>query len=78
MLSPVAYRLWSFIMPALNRRDFLKASAAASALPALSAARVADKANERIVVAVMGVRNRGRDLLRGFSAFDDVEIGTIC
>jgi predicted dehydrogenase len=65
-------------MPALTRRDFLKASAAASTLPAMTAVGATDSPNERHLVAVMGVRNRGRDLLRGFSAFDDVEIAYIC
>jgi predicted dehydrogenase len=58
-----------------HRRDFLKAAAA---LPALAAAGAADKPNEKVVLAVMGVRGRGRDLLRGFSAFDDVEIAYVC
>jgi predicted dehydrogenase len=65
-------------MPFLTRRAFLKASAAASTFPALAFAGAADSPNERHIVAVMGVRNRGRDLLRGFSAFDDVEIAYIC
>src|SRR5262249_426338 len=69
---------WSPTMPALTRRDFLKASAAVGTLPGLTAAGTADSPNERHVLAVMGVRNRGRDLLRGFSAFDDAEIACIC
>jgi len=62
-------------MSTSTRRDFLKASAACMAV---TAAGAADHPNERIVLAVMGVRNRGRDLLRAFSAFDDVEIAYIC
>jgi predicted dehydrogenase len=58
-----------------TRRSFLKASAAGLAL---TVAGAADQPNERIVLAVMGVRSRGRDLLRGFSAFSDVEIAYIC
>src|SRR5437667_12901154 len=65
----------SSIMSTPTRRQFLKASAACGAL---TAAGVADQPNERIVLAVMGVRGRGRDLLHGFSAFDDVEIAYIC
>src|SRR5262249_12542197 len=53
----------------------LKASAACAAL---TAAGAADQPNERIVLAVMGVRSRGRDLVRGFSAIDNVEIAFIC
>jgi predicted dehydrogenase len=66
-------------MPSLDRREFLKtAAAAAGTLSALSAARAADKPNDKIVLAVMGVHGRGRDLLRGFSAFADVEIAYVC
>jgi predicted dehydrogenase len=60
----------------LDRRHFLQASA--GALTALSAAGAADKPNEKLALAVMGVHGRGRDLLRGFSAFDDVEIVCVC
>ncbi len=63
-------------MPLPDRRSFLKASAAT--LTALSAARAADSPNEKMVVAVMGVRSRGRDHLRTFSGFDDVEIACVC
>ena len=66
-------------MPSLDRRAFLKASAAAvSSLSALSAARAADQPNEKIVLAVAGVHGRGRDHLRGFSALKDVEIAYVC
>lgn len=63
-------------MPTLDRRHFLKTSAAV--LTAAAAAGAADRPNEKIVLAVMGVRGRGRDLTRGFSSFDDVEIGYVC
>jgi predicted dehydrogenase len=66
-------------MSSLDRRDFLHASAASVAsLSALTAAGAADKPNEKITLAVMGVRGRGRDLIRGFSALDNVEISYIC
>jgi predicted dehydrogenase len=58
-----------------HRRDFLRASAACVAL---TAAGAADQPSERILLAVMGVHGRGRDLVRGFSAFEDVEIAYIC
>src|SRR5262245_3180879 len=59
----------------MDRRTFLTASAAAFAsLSALSAARAADRPSDTLRVAVMGVNGRGRDHVRGFSAFDDVEI----
>jgi predicted dehydrogenase len=67
-------------MPGLNRRRFLTTSSAAavSTLSALTAAGAAQKPNGKIILAVMGVRGRGLDHLRGFSAFDDVEIAYVC
>src|SRR6516225_7562754 len=66
-------------MSALDRRHFLRTSAASvAALSALSAAGAADKPHEKINLAVLGVHGRGRDLLRGFSALDDVEIAAVC
>lgn len=67
-------------MSSVDRREFLGASATVSAvgLTALTAAGAAQQPNERVNLAVMGVRSRGRDLIRGFSAFDDVNITHIC
>jgi predicted dehydrogenase len=66
-------------MPPPNRRRFLAASAATAAgLTALGAAGAARRPNERVRLAVMGVRGRGRDLIRGFSALPDVEIAYVC
>jgi predicted dehydrogenase len=60
---------------AATRRRFLTTSAAALAsLSAVTAAGAADKPNERVVLAVMGVKGRGRGHISGFSAFPDVEI----
>jgi predicted dehydrogenase len=59
----------------MDRRTFLAGSAAAVAtLSALSAARAADRPNDTIRIAVMGVRGRGVGHVSGFSAFEDVEI----
>ena len=56
-------------MSIINRRLFLQSSAAAgAAICARTAAGAADKPNDRIRIAVMGVRGRGRDLMRGFAA----------
>ena len=63
-------------MPSLNRRNFLTTSAAG--LTALTAAGAADKPNERIQVAVMGVRGRGKEHIRLFSALPNVEIAYLC
>ncbi len=66
-------------MSALNRRRFLQTSAASvAALSAVTAAGAADKPNEKIVMAVLGVNGRGRGLLQGFSSRDDVEIAALC
>jgi predicted dehydrogenase len=62
-------------MPSVDRRDFLKTTAAGVAtLSALSAARAADAPNDKVVLAVMGVKGRGIGHIRGFSAFEDVEL----
>lgn len=66
-------------MPCTSRRAFLATSTAAAAgLSALNARSAAERPNERLVLAVMGVRGRGRDLLREFSTCPDVEIAYIC
>src|SRR5262249_2945634 len=61
-------------MPSIDRRAFLKSSAAAATLSAVNFARAADKPNEKVVLAVMGVKGRGQGHIRGFSGFEDVEI----
>jgi predicted dehydrogenase len=62
-----------------DRRQFLRTSAASvAALSAVTAAGAADKPNEKLVLAVLGVRGRGRGILQGFSAREDVEIAAVC
>jgi predicted dehydrogenase len=65
-------------MSSLDRRHFLQASAGTIALSALSAAGAADKPNEKLAIAVMGVHGRGRELIRGFTALDDAEVVCVC
>jgi predicted dehydrogenase len=65
-------------MSSFNRRDFIKTSATAATLSAMTAAAAADNPNDRVRLAVMGVRGRGRGLISGFSAFNDVEIAYLC
>jgi predicted dehydrogenase len=66
-------------MSSLNRRRFLQASAASvTTLSALTAAAAADRPNEKVVLAVMGVHGRGHELARGFSGCADVEIAAVC
>src|SRR4051812_731831 len=64
----------------LTRRHFLSATAAAGAvgLSALTAAGAAQQPNNRVNVAVMGVRGRGRALASGFAVLDDVHIAYLC
>ncbi len=64
----------------MNRREFLRDSAMLSCAVATSGARAAEKpgANERIVVAVAGVRGRGGALLSTFADFGDVEVKYVC
>src|SRR4051812_49031186 len=66
-------------MSALSRRTFLHSSAVAAgaALLARTAAGAADRPNDRIRLAVMGVRGRGRELIGGFAKCPDVEIATV-
>jgi predicted dehydrogenase len=62
-----------------NRRDFLKASAgAAFASPAIAASRLSS--NDRIRVAVIGVRGRGRSHIQAFHDLsgENVEIVYLC
>src|SRR6266446_396060 len=62
-------------MPSHGRRDFLKAFATtAAALPALTAAGAADRPNERVLLAVMGLRSRGKDHIRTITSLDGAEI----
>jgi predicted dehydrogenase len=59
----------------LDRRTFLHSSLA---LPALTVRGAADKPNKKIVLGVLGARIRGPQLIKGFTAFDDVEIAYVC
>jgi len=58
-----------------TRRQFLAASALT--LTAASYNRAADKPNEKIRLAVMGLRTRGKQLLPGFAAIPGVEIAYV-
>lgn len=65
----------------LSRRDFLKRSgvgvAAASAAP-MFVPRSAFGANDRINMAVVGIRSRGGSLIDGFGGSPNVQIKTLC
>jgi predicted dehydrogenase len=61
------------------RRNFVKAGIAASSFPYIARTALgAAPANDRITVAVVGVRGRGNGLLSGFREMPDVEVKTIC
>jgi predicted dehydrogenase len=74
-------------MPSISRRRFLKSSAASlGGLSALSYARAADQPNDKVVLALFGIGStvpgsvggRGRQLLRPFTSFKDVDIAYLC
>jgi len=60
-----------------DRRDFLKAGAAVAAAGLLRPERVLG-ANERVRVAVVGLRGRGFDHIKTYRGIPDVEIAAIC
>ena len=60
-------------MPHPTRREFF----ATSALTAASYSRAADKPNDRVRLAVMGLRIRGKQLIPGFAALPGVEISHV-
>ena len=64
----------------MNRRDFLTSSAALATAPLLDSFTyaAAPGANERIRVAVMGVRGRGRAHVSALLAQPNVEIAYLC
>src|ERR1700746_3913045 len=61
------------------RRSFLKAGAAAAAgLATAASAKKVLGANDRIRVAVVGVRGRGWDHVKGYKTIPGVEIAYFC
>ncbi len=74
-------------MSTVNRRGFMKSSAASmAAMSALSYARATDAPSEKVRLALIGIGStvpgsvggRGRQLLRPFTSFNDVEIVCLC
>jgi len=63
-------------MDALNRRDFLRATGAGLATLALRGKVLG--ANDRVRLAVCGLRGRGKDHIAGFSHLPNVEIAALC
>ena len=74
-------------MNSVNRRGFLQSSGTSlAALSALTYARAADAPSEKVRLALIGIGStvpgsvggRGRQLLRPFTSFDDVDIVCLC
>jgi len=74
-------------MTLFTRRRFLKTSVVSVAsLSALSYTRAADAPNDKVVLAMIGIGStvpgsvggRGRQLIRPFSSFKDVDIAYLC
>jgi predicted dehydrogenase len=68
-----------------SRREFLKAGtkavavvAAAERLRAWDKPRTVLGANDRVRVAIIGLRGRGEDHIRGYGALSNVEIAALC
>jgi predicted dehydrogenase len=61
-----------------ERRGFLKMGAAAAGLAAVASAKKVSGANDRVRVAVVGVRGRGWDHVKGYQANPNVEIAYFC
>src|SRR5215469_1878973 len=65
------------IEPEANRRNFLKAGAGAAALSLTDPERVLG-ANNRVRLAICGLRGRGMDHIKRFSRVPGVEIAAVC
>ena len=67
-------------MSDVNRRYFLMSSGLAAAAPLAARASSPNGANNRVRVAIIGVKGRGGEHIRGFSALskDNVELAAIC
>lgn len=61
-----------------GRRTFLKAGVAAASLATAASAKRVRGANDRIRIAVAGVRGRGWDHVRGYKSIPNVELAYFC
>ena len=63
----------------MKRRDFLRGAVTASAIAAVEArSKALRSANDRVTVAMMGVRGRGPRLTEFFASMSDVDIAYVC
>src|SRR5262245_42676462 len=65
-------------MATLHRRDFLNTAGAATAGLTVLASTGKAAANDRVGVAVVGVRGRGRGLAANFAGLKDVQVLYLC
>lgn len=65
-------------MESVNRRTFLKGSLSAAAMAAVLPQQTSHAANEKIILGVMGVGGRGRQVAQMFAARPDVEVAWLC
>ncbi len=61
-----------------GRRSFLKAGVAAAGLATAASAKRVAGANDRIRIAVVGIRGRGWDHVRGYKPIEGVDIAYFC
>jgi predicted dehydrogenase len=62
----------------ISRRGFAASTGLAAAAVVAGQARRVLGANDRVVLAVIGIRGQGNSLKRGFAKLDGVEIKTLC
>ncbi|HEV8129750.1 MAG TPA: Gfo/Idh/MocA family oxidoreductase [Acidobacteriota bacterium] len=67
-------------MSTVSRRNFLRVtgSATAASLLGATASRNVLGANDRVRVAIVGVRGRGNDHIKGYARLQNVEIAALC
>jgi predicted dehydrogenase len=61
-----------------GRRSFLKAGVAAAGLATAASAKRVVGANDRIRIAVVGIRGRGWDHVKGYKPIENVDIAYFC
>ena len=62
----------------MKRREFVKGSAIAAGLGLARAASARASANDRVTLAMIGVRGRGRVVLEAFARRPDVDVKYVC
>jgi predicted dehydrogenase len=65
-------------MESVNRRTFLKGSLGTAAMAAVLPQQASRAANDKIILGVMGVGGRGRQVAQMFAARTDVEVAWLC